>query len=48
MLQYRMGDNWPGSSTAEKGLWVLLDHRVNVSQQYNAVAKKSKCNFRLH
>ncbi|PKU37285.1 hypothetical protein llap_12411 [Limosa lapponica baueri] len=36
--QYRLGFVWPGSSVAERDLGVLVDNKLNVSQQYATVA----------
>uniref|UniRef100_A0A8D0DXF8 Reverse transcriptase domain-containing protein n=1 Tax=Salvator merianae TaxID=96440 RepID=A0A8D0DXF8_SALMN len=38
---YRMGGIWLNSSTSEKDLGVLVDHRLNMSQQCEAAAKKA-------
>uniref|UniRef100_A0A674JM42 Reverse transcriptase domain-containing protein n=1 Tax=Terrapene triunguis TaxID=2587831 RepID=A0A674JM42_9SAUR len=38
---YKMGNDCLGRSTAGKDLGVIVDHKLNMSQQYNAVAKKA-------
>uniref|UniRef100_K7F130 Reverse transcriptase domain-containing protein n=1 Tax=Pelodiscus sinensis TaxID=13735 RepID=K7F130_PELSI len=38
---YRMGSNCLGRSTAERDLGVIVDHKLNMSQQCDAVAKKA-------
>uniref|UniRef100_A0A8D0DX11 Reverse transcriptase domain-containing protein n=1 Tax=Salvator merianae TaxID=96440 RepID=A0A8D0DX11_SALMN len=40
-IQYRMGGISLSSSTCEKDLGVLVDHRLNMSQQCDAAAKKA-------
>ncbi|CAM5123811.1 unnamed protein product [Eretmochelys imbricata] len=37
---YKMGNDCLGRSTAERDLGVIVDHKLNESQQCNAVAKK--------
>lgn len=37
MHKYGMGDGCLGSSIAEKHLGVLVDHRLNMTQQHDAV-----------
>uniref|UniRef100_A0A8D2ILK3 Reverse transcriptase domain-containing protein n=1 Tax=Varanus komodoensis TaxID=61221 RepID=A0A8D2ILK3_VARKO len=39
--KYRLGDKWLESSTCERDLGVLLDCRLNMSQQCDAVVKKA-------
>uniref|UniRef100_A0A670KJQ5 Reverse transcriptase domain-containing protein n=1 Tax=Podarcis muralis TaxID=64176 RepID=A0A670KJQ5_PODMU len=39
--KYKMGDTWLESSTCEKDLGVLIDHKLDMSQQCDAAAKKA-------
>uniref|UniRef100_A0A803T7N4 Reverse transcriptase domain-containing protein n=1 Tax=Anolis carolinensis TaxID=28377 RepID=A0A803T7N4_ANOCA len=41
MQRYRMGDTWLDSSTCEKDLGILVDNKLNMSQQCDAAAKKA-------
>ena len=39
--KYRMGDTWLDSSICERDLDVLVDNKLNLSQQCNMAAKKA-------
>ena len=41
MHKYRMRDTWLDSSICEKGLGVLVDNKLNMSQQCDMAAKKA-------
>lgn len=43
MLLYRPGADWLKSSFAEKEVGVLVDSRLNMSQERALVAKKANC-----
>lgn len=38
---YRMGDSWLGSSTSEKDLGVVIDNKLNMSQQCETAARRA-------
>ena len=40
MHKYRMGDTWLESGICEKDLGVLVDNKLNMSQQCDMAAKK--------
>ncbi|KAF7254630.1 Exonuclease 1 [Varanus komodoensis] len=39
--KYRLGDKWLESSNCERDLWVLVDCRLNMSQQCDVVVKRA-------
>ena len=39
--KYKMGDTWLDSSVCEKDLGVLVDNKLNMSQQCDMAAKKA-------
>ena len=39
--KYKLGDTWLDSSICEKDLGVLVDNKLNMSQQCNMAAKKT-------
>lgn len=46
--QYGLWDTQLGNSTSENVFAIILDFKLNMSQQRNVAAKKGKCSFRLH
>ena len=40
-VQHRLGSTWLGSSSVERDLGVLVDNKLNMSEQCAAVAKKA-------
>ena len=38
---YKMGDIWLSNTTNEKDLGIVVDHKLNMSQQCDAAAKKA-------
>jgi len=40
-VQHRVGSTWLGSSSVERDLGVLVDNKLNTSQQRAAAAKKA-------
>ncbi|PKU45559.1 rna-directed dna polymerase from mobile element jockey- hypothetical protein [Limosa lapponica baueri] len=40
-MQHRLGSTWLGSSSIERDLWVLVDNKLNISEQCAAAAKKA-------
>ena len=45
---YKMEDTSFCNTTIEKDLGIVVDHKLNISQQYGVGTKKDKCYFRLH
>ena len=41
MQSYRMGDTWLNNTTSEKDLGIVVDHKLNMSQQCDVAAKKA-------
>ena len=41
MHSYKMGDTWLSSTTNEKDLGIVVDHKLNMSQQCDAAATKA-------
>ena len=51
MHSYKMGDTWLSNTTNKKDLGIVVDHKLNMSQQRDVTAKKerkSKCYFGMH
>ena len=46
MHKYRMGDTWLNSSICERDLGVLVDNKLNMSQQCDMAAKKANAILR--
>ena len=40
MHSYKIGDTWLSNTTSEKGLGIVVDHKLNMSQQCDVAAKK--------
>ena len=43
--KYRLGDEWPENSSLGRDLGVLVDSRLNMSQQFALAAKTTNCIF---
>ena len=41
MHKYRMGDTWLDSSICERDFGILVDNKLNMSQQCDTAAKKA-------
>ena len=41
MHKYKLGGTWLDSSISERDLGVLVDNKLNMSQQYDMAAKKA-------
>ena len=38
--RHKMGNNWRGSESSEKDLRIIMDHKLNTSQEYFAFERK--------
>lgn len=47
MHKHTMGSNWVGIRTAEKGLGLLVDHKLNMSQQCDKANIILECNKKI-
>lgn len=36
------GEHWQGSHSVEGGIWIIVDHKLNMCQQFHTLAKKGK------
>ena len=48
MHSYKMGDTCLSNTTNEKDLGIVVDYKLNMSQQCDAAAKKAICYLGLH
>ena len=48
MHKHRMGDTWLDSSICERVLGVLVDNKLNMSQQCDMAAKKANAILSCH
>ena len=39
MHSYKMGDIWLSNTMSEKGLGIVVDHKLNMSQECDVAAK---------